>query len=531
MAIPPVTTSRTVKSRTAPFELDPRWYDKTVPDRPRGIAKWWLDRPLRSKGLAVLAPPVMVLVITVALSFIVERYQVALRETAVAAHAVADQSQRVLTLAQQDQLAVQSGLLGVPPVNPPNPKALDDALDELTRISTNGNNAVSNASNANTLASALQVTLQDIQNGQSDKVKTANDQMAELQAALNNIQIYEDGIFNSKNHEAARLQSIIQPIQIIGLVVGVIGGVTAMVLFVRSIVRRMGEVDANARRLGVSEALLPVPPAQDEVGHLAEELRQTSTLLTQRSTDLVRAHASAVEEAAASDELLSRVSHELRTPLTAVLGFGQMIERSELTEQDAEAVEQILHGGAHMLRIIEEANAPRATPRAIDLDLRPVEVGPLVGEVRSLLHPLSAERNLTVTGCDDSTIRVMADYHRFKQVLINLMSNAVKYNREAGYIDVSCGSRRDGMVRVAVTDTGDGIPIAKMDRVFVPFDRLDAAERGVQGTGIGLSLSRTFVEAMDGVIGVDSTVGKGSTFWVDLPSAPGQPRPGGERAP
>ena len=182
---------------------------------------------------------------------------------------------------------------------------------------------------------------------------------------------------------------------------GVIGGVTAMVLFVRSIVRRIGEVDANARRLGVSEPLLPIPPAQDEVGHLAEELRQTSTLLTQRSTDLVRAHTAAVDAAADANTLLSRVSHELRTPLTAVMGFGQMIDKSELNDQDAEAVEQILHGGTHMLRIIEEANTTPQAPQAIDLDLGPVEVGPVVGEVRSLLSPLSASRHLTVTGGDD----------------------------------------------------------------------------------------------------------------------------------
>jgi signal transduction histidine kinase len=351
----------------------------------------------------------------------------------------------------------------------------------------------------------------------------------DFQAAMNSIQANLNTAV-TKIHDADRLAAIIAPVQIIGLLIGVIGGFVAMVLFVRSIVRRIGEVDGNARRLGVSEPLVPISPAQDEIGHLAEELRQTSQLLTERNIDLVRAQSVAVDSAQAANQLLSRVSHELRTPLTAVMGFGQMIDKSNLNDEDAEAVEQILLGGSHMLRIIEEAKITTTqTPRAIDLDLHPLEVGPVVVEVRTLLSPLSASRHLTVTGGDDRGIVVMADYHRFKQVLINLMSNAVKFNREGGRITVWCGPAaaaaraENGKVRVAVTDTGQGIPNEMLDRVFVPFDRLDAEERGVEGTGIGLSLSRTFIEAMDGTIGVESKVGVGSTFWVELPSAPSAP--------
>ena len=179
-----------------------------------------------------------------------------------------------------------------------------------------------------------------------------------------------------------------------------------------------------------------------------------------------------MDSADTANQLLSRVSHELRTPLTAVMGFGQMIDKSNLNDEDAEAVEQILHGGTHMLRIIEEAKITTTrTPRSIDLDLYPVEVGPVVDEVQTLLSPLSASRHLTVTGGDNCGVAVMADYHRFKQVLINLMSNAVKYNRDGGRITISCGlsageaaegeagdtgaaAQENGKVRIAVTDTG-----------------------------------------------------------------------------
>ena len=227
-----------------------------------------------------------------------------------------------------------------------------------------------------------------------------------------------------------------------------------------------------------------------------------------------------MQAASAADQLLARVSHELRTPLTAVMGFGHLIDRSELSEQDAEAVEQILLGGDHMLRIIEEGRAPAYPTQAITLDMEPVGVGPLVREVRALLRPLSARRRLSVVGCEDSTATVLADYYRFKQVLINLLSNAVKFNRVGGRITISCLPSDVGHFRLTVADTGDGIAPELIDRVFVPFDRLDAEARGVEGTGIGLSLSKTFVEAMGGTIGVESSVGHGSTFWVELPAAP-----------
>jgi signal transduction histidine kinase len=262
-----------------------------------------------------------------------------------------------------------------------------------------------------------------------------------------------------------------------------------------------------------------MPPAADEIGQLGSELEEASTVLTQRNMDLVRFHAAAVDAAAAADDTLAQISHELRTPLTAVMGFGRLMEMSDLKEQDSESVGQILHAGGHMLQIVEKARTPAHAPQAIELDVQPVDIGRLVDEVLSLLRPLAAARNLTMTGCDGHGPPVLADYHRLKQVLINLGSNAVKFNRDGGDVTVTCEAADPDRVRIEVTDSGDGIPADMLERVFVPFDRLDADKRGVEGTGIGLALSKTFLEAMNGTIGVESTVGKGSTFWVELPAA------------
>lgn len=389
----------------------------------------------------------MVLVVTVAVSFIVERYQVAFGQDTSAANAMAFQSSEVLT----QLLNAETGMRGYAATT--NPKflapyhaavgVLPGELDRLVAIAPTPSAAV-NAQNVNTLATkepvGLLPQLAEIESGVAGgtlspgdldtKLTNEDSQMSSLRTSLTNILTTERATATAKGHDSARLQSAIQPAQIIGLLVGVLGGLVAMVLFVRSIVRRMGQLGANARRLGVGEPLASMPAAADEVGQLDEELRQTSTLLTQRSTDLVRAHAAAVEAAATADELLSRTNHELRTPLTAVMGFGQLIDMSELSEPNAEAVEQMLQASNHMLRIIEEGRAPEAAEGAFDLDLRPVKIGPLVGEVRLLLSPLSTDRHLTVEGCDDTPVAVIADYHRFKQVLINLLSNAVKYNRD-----------------------------------------------------------------------------------------------------
>jgi signal transduction histidine kinase len=344
--------------------------------------------------------------------------------------------------------------------------------------------------------------------------------MDQLRTRLAAIETRDNATLASRTATVDDLQTVVESIELVGLAIGVIGGVTAMVLFVQAVVRRIGAAGANAHRLGVSEPLVPTAPAADEVGQLGRELQEASSLLNQRNMDLVRFHAAAVDAADAADNLLAQVSHELRTPLTAVLGFGHLIEMSELEDEDAEAVAQILHAGNHMLQIIEKARIPTQARTTIDIDPHPVAVGPLVEEVLSLLSPLAADRHLTLTGCQDDAAVVLADYHRLKQILINLGSNAVKYNRDGGQVTVSCQPIDGQRIRIAVTDSGDGIPPDMLDRVFVPFDRLDADKRGVEGTGIGLILTKTFVEAMDGTIGFDSMVGQGSTFWVDLPAAP-----------
>jgi signal transduction histidine kinase len=475
----------------------------------------------------------LVLVVTVGATFITERHQETLREKTFAVNNISNESSQVLALLLNAETGVRGYALSHDPsFLAPYQQAVSQAPGAVAAWMSDAPGAIGQADTtaiAN-LAEQQLASLARIQSGVASgqlsqstlisELRSGKQIMDELRARLTTIQNRENATLNARKKSVDDLQTVVETIELVGLAVGLIGGVTAMALFVRGVVRRIGAVGANAHRLGVSEPLVPEIPAKDEIGQLGVELREASTLLTQRSMDLVRFHEAAVDAAEAADDLLGQVSHELRTPLTAVMGFGHLMEMSDLNEEDSESVGQILHAGGHMLQIIEKARTPSHAPQAIELDIQPVDVAPLVDEVLSLLRPLAVDRHLRLTGCEGRDAVVLADYHRFKQILINLGSNAVKYNREGGRVSVTCHDADSGRVLVAVTDSGDGIPPDMLDRVFVPFDRLDADKRGVEGTGIGLTLSKTFAEAMDGTIGVQSTVGQGSTFWVELPMAP-----------
>jgi PAS domain S-box-containing protein len=237
-----------------------------------------------------------------------------------------------------------------------------------------------------------------------------------------------------------------------------------------------------------------------------------------------RAAQQAAEDAnRAKSEFLSRMSHELRTPLNAVLGFGQLLALDDLGEEQRESVDHILKGGRHLLDLINEVlDISRIETGKLPLSPEPVLVAELVEESVDLVRPLARQRSLNLVtdpagSCD---CFMFADRQRVKQVLLNLLSNAVKYNRNGGTIALSCDTD-EHHVRVAVADSGVGMRPDQLDRIFTPFERLGAEQTDVEGTGIGLALSLRLAEAMGGTINVQSTLGEGSTFTLELPRVEG----------
>jgi signal transduction histidine kinase/ActR/RegA family two-component response regulator len=247
-------------------------------------------------------------------------------------------------------------------------------------------------------------------------------------------------------------------------------------------------------------------------------------LVEERTTELQGARQVAEDANRSKSVFLSRMSHELRTPLNAVLGFGQVLESESLEPRQRESVEHIVKGGRHLLDLINEVlDISRIEAGELSLSPEAVHVSDLVNDAVDTMRPMAAKRGIQLlfdrTGACDCY--AFADRQRSKQVLLNLLANAVKYNRPNGSVAVSCEQPADGPVTISVTDTGPGIPAERIPLLFTAFERLGAEHSGIEGTGIGLALSQRLAEAMGGRISVDSTLGTGSTFSVDLPRAEG----------
>jgi PAS domain S-box-containing protein len=225
----------------------------------------------------------------------------------------------------------------------------------------------------------------------------------------------------------------------------------------------------------------------------------------------------------AKSEFLSSMSHELRTPLNAIMGFAQMLKEysdQPLTNEQSTSVRHILSAGNHLLGLINEVlDLARIEAGRLDLSVETVDLMQVIRESVTLVQPLAkrAQVNVSVNADGVSKILVEADRNRLKQVLLNVLSNAVKYNRANGAVTVSPVTFNGAVARINVSDTGPGIPADRHDEVFRPFSRIGAEASKIEGTGIGLTISRQLVESMGGSLDFESAVGEGSTFWVELP--------------
>jgi PAS domain S-box-containing protein len=219
----------------------------------------------------------------------------------------------------------------------------------------------------------------------------------------------------------------------------------------------------------------------------------------------------------AKSEFLSRMSHELRTPLNSILGFGQLLQTDGLSEEQSEPVRYILESGRHLLALINEVlDIARIEAGKVTISLESVAVMPLLRDVVAVVSPMAAERGIRVAiAPGEPEHHVRADPHRVKQVLLNLLSNAIKYNREGGEVGIVC-ERAGPTLRIHVSDTGRSISPEQLLKVFAPFERLGAEHENIEGSGLGLALSKDLMELMGGTLTVESEAGVGSTFTAAL---------------
>lgn len=289
------------------------------------------------------------------------------------------------------------------------------------------------------------------------------------------------------------------------------------------------EIEGRTRELETSSSEIAREAAersraQQEVMRLNEQLEQR---VDERTLQLALANAelaNAIEEARSANQaksaFLSSMSHELRTPLNAILGFAQILTSDTLPstiEQKKEFAGHILKSGRHLLTLINEIlDLAKVESGTVTLSMEPVALSDTLLETRAMVEPIAASRGVRVLFPETPGAVVLADRTRLKQVLLNLLSNAVKYNREAGAVVVTCEQVAPTRLRLSVQDTGAGLDAEQVASLFQPFNRLGQEGGSQEGTGIGLVVTKRLVELMGGEIGVSSSPGMGSVFWIEL---------------
>jgi len=500
-----------------------------------GLRRWWLDLSLRGKGLIVVAVPLIALLGITSANLVLQRDEASERTVSLAARNLDEAAAQVLA----DAVNGETGVRGYGMTD--DPTFLEPYNLMLTRIAAErallrkdaveaGVGRQQQAVDVTTgqeLGELYQLSSAISYGGTSARnllpaVLAGKITMDRLRLQVAALVVGPTALVTVEHNKITALQTGIERFDIASLVLGLLTGLAGVALVTSGIARRLGAVADNARRLGEGKPLEPAIYATDEIGRMTQSHFRAEALLARRTAELIAARDAAMKATQAKNSFLSSTSHELRTPLNAVLGFAQLLQLSGLSEEDTDGVERILAAGRHLLALINELiDIARIESGDLSMSLEPVLVRPLIEETCRLMTPIAAERSIRIiTDCAHPALAVFADRQRLAQVLVNLISNAVKYNHRNGTITISCAEDGTSQASIVVTDTGPGLAPDDLERIFIPFERLGAERTGVEGTGIGLPLARALTEAMKGQLTVSSVLGQGAVFTASLTRAP-----------
>jgi signal transduction histidine kinase/DNA-binding NarL/FixJ family response regulator len=249
-------------------------------------------------------------------------------------------------------------------------------------------------------------------------------------------------------------------------------------------------------------------------------IQQMTSTGAARSRELEEAQRARRAADRAKNEFVSKVSHELRTPINTILGFGELLSLGDLPAEHREWSSMMLKAARGLVSFLDDVlDISRIQARSLALSMEAVPADAIITDALELIRPLAISQGVNIDPPPLTGEHIHADKQRLRQVLLNLLSNAVKYNHPAGNVTIIADRRPDGRLRISVADTGRGIAESDLGQLFTPFQRLDAAQAGIEGAGLGLTLSKQLIEAMGGATGATSTPGEGSVFWIELPIA------------
>jgi signal transduction histidine kinase len=276
-------------------------------------------------------------------------------------------------------------------------------------------------------------------------------------------------------------------------------------------------IDKKPRILKAQE----ITNLQDLASLVVDQLELRLTAI-RTMVELINAKSSAENASLAKTDIISNLAHELRAPLNAILGYTQLLEIDKsLTSSQLSYVDQILKAGWHQSKLINELlDRDVIESGKLPMSQESLPLYNILSECQALMKPQAQMKSIHLSlSRSDNAFFVYADRTRLKQIVINLLSNAIKYNHVGGTVSVECSRSTPEWVRISVKDTGAGLPPEKMDQLFQAYNRLGQESGTEEGTGIGLTITKKLIEMMGGTIGVESTVGIGSVFWIELISA------------
>ena len=498
--------------------------------KPR-VAQYWQDLPLATKGVFVIMLPLAVLLASLASLYSLEKKLSSLENQL----KVALQNQRDIETVHTNLLLASTGVRDYLLTGDKHfldnfyiaKKQLPTILLKLdTKLESQGQRSLIKQIGA--LANQNLEKLSFLSNNESEvasdnliqQFKLQVQNMEELKEQIDRLQQQEAQLISEDQHKIKQERQRNIRINLIAAFSGILGSILAVWIFSGTIVKRVKLLRDSAAHLARAEALELPSSSKDELGQLSDELDHASTLLAKNIYDTTQAKKEAEQASEEKSMFLSRTSHELRTPLNAILGFAQLLQAELENGKHKDQVNMIKSAGDHLLKLIDEVlDIAKIESGETKLTLKPTPINDLLAEAIQYIAPLGKIRDIQIKEDIQVNLVGLADRQKLLQVILNLLSNALKYGPFNSSVLVSAYQKNTDII-IEVLDEGAGIPEALKERLFTAFDRLGAEQSKTEGTGLGLAVSKKIMLAMQGSIHVAN---EKSLFWIALKASEGLP--------